>query len=47
MIETRSRREFDEIMTEKDVVKGLNELDGLIAEAKRRRERKEEPIGQP
>lgn len=36
MIESRSRREFEEIMAERDVVKGLNELDQLIKDAKLR-----------
>ena len=36
MIESRSRREFEEILAERDVVKGLNELDQLIKEAKLR-----------
>lgn len=42
MIESRSRREFEEIMQERDVVRGLNELDRLVGEAKARREGGEE-----
>lgn len=38
MIESRSRREFEEIMQEKDVIRGLNELDRLVGEAKSRRD---------
>ena len=38
MVESRSRREFEEILVERDVVKGLNELDQLIREAKQRRD---------
>ena len=46
MIESRSRREFEEILVEKDVIKGLNELDRLVTDANERRERKEEPLSQ-
>ena len=46
MIETRSRREFDEILVEKEVIKGLNELDDLIHGAKGKRESGEEPAVQ-
>ena len=46
MIESRSRREFDEILVEKDVIKGLNELDQLVVDARGRRERGEEPLTQ-
>lgn len=35
----RARREFDDIMAEREVVAGLNELERLIGEAKGRRER--------
>lgn len=38
----RARREFDDIMVERDVVVGLNELERLIGEAKGRREREGE-----
>ena len=44
MIESRSRREFEEILVEKDVIKGLNELDRLVVDANGRRERKEGPL---
>ena len=46
MIESRSRREFEEILVEKDVVKGLNELDTIITEARGRKERGEPPLEQ-
>lgn len=47
MIESRSRREFEEIMAERDVVKGLNELDQLIKEAKLRMQSGEDaPLAQ-
>lgn len=38
----RARREFDDIMAERDVVAGLNELERLVAEARARREREKE-----
>lgn len=38
-VEERARREFDEILKERDVVAGLNELERLVAEAKGRRQR--------
>lgn len=38
----RARREFDDIMLERDVVVGLNELERLIGEARGRRERERE-----
>jgi len=38
-IEEFARREFDAIMRERDVVRNLNELDRLVGEAKRRKER--------
>lgn len=38
-VEERARREFDEILKERDVVAGLNELERLVAEAKGRKER--------
>lgn len=38
----RARREFDDIMAERDVVVGLNELERLIGEARGRREREKE-----
>ena len=38
-VEERARREFDEILKERDVVAGLNELERLAAEASGRRER--------
>ena len=44
MIESRSRREFDEIFTEKDVIKGLNELDRVIAEAEARKKGGDQPM---
>ena len=47
MVESRSRREFDEILSEKNVVKELNELDRLIAEAKGRQEKGDAPFDQP
>lgn len=37
-IEEKSKREFEEILVEKDVVNGLNELERLIGTAKARRE---------
>ena len=46
MIESRSRREFEEIMQEKDVIRGLNELDRLVGEAKARKEGGEEAPAQ-
>ena len=47
MIESRSRREFEEIMAERDVVNGLNELDQLIKEAKLRMQSGEDaPLAQ-
>lgn len=36
-IEESSRREFEDIMQEREVVRGLNELERLVAEAGRRR----------
>ncbi len=38
----RARREFDDIMAERDVVAGLNELERLVAEARARKEREKE-----
>lgn len=38
-VEERAKREFEEILTERDVVAGLNELERLVGEAKIRRER--------
>ena len=46
MIETRSRREFDDIFTEKAVITRLNELDRVIAEAEERRKHGSEPAPQ-
>ncbi len=37
-IEEKSRREFEEILAEKDVVGGLNELERLVGMARGRRE---------
>ena len=37
-IEEKSKREFEEILVEKDVVNGLNELDRLVGTAKARKE---------
>ena len=37
-IEEKSKREFEEIMVEKEVVYGLNELERLVGTAKARRE---------
>ncbi len=37
-IEEKSKREFEEILIEKDVVNGLNELERLVGTAKARRE---------
>lgn len=37
-IEEKSRREFEDILVEKDVVNGLNELERLVGTAKVRRE---------
>ncbi|KAG8526843.1 uncharacterized protein KY384_008272 [Bacidia gigantensis] len=47
MVESRSRREFEQILLEKDVVKDLNDLDKLIGEAKVRKERAEPALEQP
>ena len=47
MVESRSRREFEEILQERDVVTGLNDLDRLVAEARGRREGGEEAMAQP
>ncbi len=41
-IDVRARREFDDIMAERDVVAGLNELERLVAEARARKEREKE-----
>lgn len=38
-VDERAKREFEEILTERDVVAGLNELERLVGEAKIRRER--------
>lgn len=38
-IEEFARREFEAIVRERDVIRNLNELDRLVGEAKRRRER--------
>lgn len=46
MIESKSRKEFEEIMQEKSVITGLNELDRLIREAKARRDGGEEAPAQ-
>ena len=37
-IEEKSRREYEEILVEKDVVGGLNELERLVGMAKARQE---------
>lgn len=37
-IDESSKREFEDIMQERDVVRGLNELERLVGEAGRRRE---------
>ena len=37
-IEEKSKREFEEILVEKDVVNGLNELERLVGTAKARRD---------
>lgn len=37
-IDESSKREFEDIMQERDVVRGLNELERLVTEARRRRE---------
>ena len=37
-IEDKSRREFEEILVEKDVVGGLNELERLVGMARARKE---------
>lgn len=37
-IEEKSRREFEEILVEKEVVHGLNELERLVGTAKARRD---------
>jgi kinetochore protein NNF1 len=37
-LEESAKAEFDDIMREKDAVRGLNELDRLVGEAKLRRE---------
>lgn len=42
----RARREFDDIMVERDVVAGLNELERLVAEARARNERDKETGGE-
>ena len=46
MVESRSRREFEDILQERDVIRGLNELDRLVGEAKGRRNGGEEAMGQ-
>ena len=38
-IEELARGEFEDILRERDVVRNMNELDRLIAEAKKRKER--------
>ena len=47
MIESRSRKEFEEIFVEKDVIKSLNELDRLITEAEGRKMNGSESFGEP
>lgn len=37
-VEDKAKREFEEILVEKDVVGGLNELERLVGTAKARRE---------
>lgn len=37
-IEEKSKREFEEILVEKDVINGLNELERLVGTAKARRD---------
>ncbi|KAL8941196.1 MAG: hypothetical protein Q9211_001910 [Gyalolechia sp. 1 TL-2023] len=38
-VEASAKKEFDDIMVERDVVAGLNELERLVAEARSRKER--------
>lgn len=45
-IEVKARNEFEGIMGERDVVKGLNELELLVQEAKRRKETWEKEGGE-
>ena len=45
-VEASAKKEFEEIMVEREVVAGLNELERLVGEAKSRRERGAEP-GEP
>ncbi|EEP77046.1 predicted protein [Uncinocarpus reesii 1704] len=40
-LEESARAEFDDVIKERDVVRGLNELDRLVGEARRRRDRGE------
>lgn len=42
----RARREFDDIMAERDVVVGLNELERLVLEARERKEREKKGGGE-
>jgi len=37
LLDSRGRREFDAVVDQRDVVRRLNELEGLVAEAERRR----------
>ena len=37
-VEDKAKREYDEILVEKDVVGGLNELERLVGTAKARKE---------
>jgi len=41
-VEERSKREFEAILKEKDVVRGLNDLERLVGEAKARRAKGED-----
>lgn len=38
-VEASARKEFEDIMIERDVIAGLNELERLVAEARSRKER--------
>ena len=41
-VEERSKREFEAVLKEKDVVRGLNDLERLVGEAKARRAKGED-----
>ena len=47
MIEEKSRREFEEILVERNVVEGLGELERVVGDAKARREKESKTDGVP